>query len=148
MTTQRANGAQARGGYRPLLLIHFAATVMAVVDFMVFHVAAVGLAIAIYYGVPLVDDAISRNNGDWGWLGIFKIVSPTVTLPGGAVTVLSTYFYARRIQEMEKEKQAAEARAATAEAQVETLKSQLEQATSSRRRNRRRLRNSPSQRER
>ena len=57
--------------------------------------------------------------------------------------MLSTYFYARRIQEIEKEKQAAEARAATAEAQVETLKSQLEQATSSRRRNRRRLRNGP-----
>ena len=117
---------------------------MAVVDFMVFHAAAVGLAIAIYYGVPLVDDAISRNNGDWDWLGIFKIVSPTVTLPGGAVTVLSTYFYARRIQEMEKEKQAAEVRAATAEAQVQTLKAQLEQATAPRRRNRRRLRNGPS----
>ena len=149
MTTQRADGAQARGGYRPLLLVHFAATVMAVVDFMVFHAAAVGLATAIYYGVPVADDAISRNSSDWDWLGIFKIVSPTVTLPGGAVTVLSTYFYARRIQEVEKEKQAAEARAATAEAQVEALKSQLDQATSSsRRRNRRRLRNGPSQRER
>ncbi len=149
MTTQRADGAQARGGYRPLLLVHFAATVMAVVDFMVFHAAAVGLATAIYYGVPVADDAISRNSADWDWLGIFKIVSPTVTLPGGAVTVLSTYFYARRIQEVEKEKQAAEARAATAEAQVEALKSQLDQATSSsRRRNRRRLRNGPSQRER
>jgi type VI protein secretion system component VasK len=144
MMSQQPDGSQTRGGYRPLLIVHFAAAIMAVVDFMVFHAAAVGLAIAIYYGVPLVDDAISRNNGDWDWLGIFKIVSPTVTLPGGAVTVLSTYFYARRIQEMEKEKQAAEVRAATAEAQVQTLKAQLEQATAPRRRNRRRLRNGPS----
>ena len=155
MTTQRADGAQARGGYRPLLIVHFAAAVMAVVDFMVFHAAAVGLAIAIYYGVPLVDDAISRNSEDWDWLGIFKIVSPTVTLPGGAVTVLSTYFYARRIQEMEKEKQEAqearrdaEARATTAEAQLEAMKAQMGQPVTSRRRNRRRLRNGPSQRER
>lgn len=146
--SQQPDGAQTRGGYRPLLIVHFAATVMAVVDFMVFHAAAVGLAIAIYYGVPLIDDAISRNNGDWDWLGIFKIVSPTVTLPGGAVTVLSTYFYARRIQEMEKEKQAAEARAATAEAQLEVLKAQMERTATSSRRNRRRLRNGPSRRSR
>jgi type VI protein secretion system component VasK len=146
MMSQQPDGSQTRGGYRPLLIVHFAAAIMAVVDFMVFHAAAVGLAIAIYYGVPLVDDAISRNNGDWDWLGIFKIVSPTVTLPGGAVTVLSTYFYARRIQEMEKEKQEAEEARRDAEAQVQILKAQLEQANAPRRRNRRRLRNGTSRR--
>ena len=140
-------------------LIHFATALMAVVDFILFHAVAVALTIAIYFGVPLLDDAIGRSAASWNWLGIFKIVGPTVTVPGGAVTVLSAYFYARRIQEMEKEKeeaerreqeteqqrQEAEVRAATAEAQVETLKSQLEQSTSSsRRRNRRRLRNGTS----
>ena len=125
-------------GRRPLLLIHFAAALMAMVDFMVFHIAAVGLTIAIYFGVPLIGDAINQDVADWNWLGIFKIVSPTVTLPGGAVTVLSTYFYARRIQEIEKEKQEVEKGRQEAEAQVQTLKAQLEQATAPRGRNRRR----------
>ena len=108
MATRRADAAHSSAGRRPLLLIHFAAALMAVVDFMVFHIAAVGLAIAIYLGVPLLDDAITKPAADWNWLALFKIVSPTVTVPGGAVTVLSTYFYARRVQEIEKEKQQAE----------------------------------------
>ncbi len=145
---------------------------MAVVDFILFHAVAVGLTIAIYFGVPLLDDAIGRSVASWNWLGIFKIVGPTVTVPGGAVTVLSAYFYARRLQEMEKEKEETEQQRQEearlrqdaererqeaeqqrqeeahlrqeAEAQVQTLKAQLEQATSSPRRNRRRLRNGPS----
>ena len=133
-------------------LIHFATALMAVVDFILFHAVAVGLTIAIYFGVPLLDDAIGRSAASWNWLGIFKIVGPTVTVPGGAVTVLSAYFYARRLQEMEKEKEETEQQRQEearlrqdAEAQVQTLKAQLEQATSSsRRRNRRRLRNGPS----
>ena len=139
-------------------LIHFATALMAVVDFVLFHAVAVGLTIAIYFGVPLLDDAIGRSAASWNWLGIFKIVGPTVTVPGGAVTVLSAYFYARRLQEMEKEKEEAERREQEteqqrqeearrrqeAEAQVQTLKAQLEQATSSPRRNRRRLRNDSS----
>ena len=56
----------------------------------------------------MLDDSIARDSQNWNWLAILRIISPTVTLPGGAVTVLSTYFYARRIQEIEKEKQAAE----------------------------------------
>ena len=161
-------------GHWSLLLIHFATAFLAVVDFILFHIAAAGLAIAIYLGIPLLDDAIGNNAANWTWLGIFRIVGPTVTLPGGAVTVLSTYFYARRIQEIEKEKQAAEkgrqeearlrqeaekgrqeeahlrqeeARLRQeAEAQVEILKAQLEQTTARphRQRRRRRLRNGAS----
>ena len=52
--------------------------------------------------------------------------------------MFTAYFYARRIQEMEKEKQAAETRAATAEKKLQILKAQLEQANAPRRRNRRR----------
>ena len=146
-------------------LTHFATALMAVVDFIVFHAVAVGLTTAIYSGIPLLDDAIDRSSVEWNWLGIFKIVGPTVTVPGGAVTVLSAYFYARRLQEMEKEKEETEHQRQEearlrqdaererqeeahlrqeAEAQVQTLKAQLEQATApSRRRNRRRLRNGP-----
>ena len=139
---------------------------------VVFHVAAVGLTLAIYFGIPLLDDSISRDSQNWNWLAILRIISPTITLPGGAVTVLSTYFYARRIQEMEKEKQAAEiarleaekgqqeearrreeeARRREEEAhlrqqaedEVRRLNAQLEQATASRH-NRRRLRNDASE---
>ena len=134
-------------GRGSMFMVHFAAALLAVVDFILFHVAAVALTLAIYFTIPILDDAISRGSPDWRWLGIFQIVSPTVTISGGAVTVLSTYFYARRIQEMEKKNQEAELRAATAEAQLEAIKSQGQGATR-RRRNRRRLRNSPSWRER
>ncbi|MDE2787537.1 MAG: hypothetical protein OXL37_12860 [Chloroflexota bacterium] len=155
-------------------LIHFATALMAVVDFILFHAVAVGLTIAIYFGIPQLDDAISQSAAEWSWLGIFKIVGPTVTVPGGAVTVLSAYFYARRLQESEEQRQEeAQARQEEArlrqeaererqeseeqrqeearrrqeaEAQVETLKAQLEQATTPPRRNRRRLRNGPSRR--
>ena len=148
-----------------LLWIHFAAVLLAVVDFMVFHVAAVGLTLAIYFGIPLLDDSISRDSQNWNWLAILRIISPTVTLPGGAVTVLSTYFYARRMQELEKEKQAAEIARLEAEKgqqeesrrreeearlrqqaedEVRRLNAQLEQATASRH-NRRRLRNDASE---
>ena len=160
MTSQRTEASRPSvRSHRPLPVVHFAAALLAVVDFILFHLVAVGLVVAIYFGVPLLDDAISRDVANWNWLGIFKIVGPTVTVPGGAVTVLSAYFYARRTQEAERReqeaerqrqeetqaRQEAEARAATAEAQVETLKSQLEQAiSSSRRRNRRRLRNGAS----
>ena len=122
--------------------MHFATALMAVVDFIVFHAVVVGLTVAIYFGIPQLDDAIGRSAASWNWLGIFKIVGPTVTVPGGAVTVLSTYFYARRIQEMEKKNQEAELRAATAEARLEAIKSQGQGATRRRRnrRNRRSLR--------
>ena len=135
-----------------MFLVHFAAALLAVVDFILFHVAAVALTLAIYFTIPILDDAISRGSPDWRWLSIFQIVSPTVTISGGAVTVLSTYFYARRIQEMEKKNQEAERarqeeaqarqeearRRQEAETQVQTLKAQLEQAVAPRRRNRRR----------
>ena len=152
MASAHENMAPRSGVHWSMPLIHFATALMAVVDFILFHAVAVGLTIAIYFGVPLLDDAIGRSAASWNWLGIFKIVGPTVTVPGGAVTVLSAYFYARRLQEMEKEKEEAERREQEteqqrqeearrrqeAEAQVQTLKAQLEQATSSPRRNRRR----------
>ena len=152
MASAHANTPPRSGGHRSVPLIHFATALMAVVDFIVFHAVAVGLTIAIYFGIPQLDDAIGRSAASWNWLGIFKIVGPTVTVPGGAVTVLSAYFYARRLQEAEKEKQE-EARLRQeetrlrqeAETQVQVLKTQLEQVTAPRhRRHRRRLRNGAS----
>ncbi len=172
MASRRGNVARHSGGHRSIPLIHFATALMAVVDFIVFHAVAVGLTVAIYFGIPQLDDAIGRSAASWNWLGIFKIVGPTVTVPGGAVTVLSAYFYARRIQEAERREQEAEQQRQEearlrqdaererqeaeqqrqeeargrreAEAQVQTLKAQLEQAVPPRRRNRRRLRDGSS----
>ena len=52
--------------------------------------------------------------------------------------MLSTYFYAKRIQEAEKERQEAEMGQREAEAQLQALKAQLERAGEPRRRHRRR----------
>ena len=132
-----------------MLLEHIGAILLALADFVLFQVVATLLCVAIYFTIPALDASIRQDGAEWRWIDIFRIVSPTFTVSGGAVTVLTSYFFARKSQEEAKLRQEAEARAATAEAQVQTLKSQLEQATAPpRRRNRRRLRNGPSQRER
>ena len=148
------------GGRVSLLLEHIGAILLALADFVLFQVVATLLCVAIYFTIPALDASIRQDGAEWRWIDIFRIVSPTFTVSGGAVTVLTSYFFARKSQEEAKLRQeeenllqrlrlGAEARAATAEAQVQTLKSQLEQATAPpRRRNRRRLRNGPSQRER
>jgi hypothetical protein len=69
--------------------------------------------------------------------------------------MLTAYFFARKSQEADslrqeeaRLRQEAENARGDAEVQVQILKAQLEQATTPRRRNRRRLRNGPSRRER
>ena len=55
----------------------------AAVDFTFFHVVAAGLAwIAACTGIF----------GDPSWIDVFKIVGPTVAIPGGGLILLSTYF--------------------------------------------------------
>lgn len=134
------------GGSRlSLLLEHFGAILMALTDFVLFQVFATLLCVAIYFTIPALDASIQQDGADWRWIDIFRIVSPTFTVSGGAVTVLTSYFFARKSQEearLRQEearlRQEAEVRASTAEAQLEALKSQMGQATSPRRRNRRR----------
>ena len=103
----------------------------------------------------MLDDSIVRGGPSWTWIRIFQIVSPTITLPGGIVTVLSSYYFARRAQEetrrVEAEAQRADVEAQkaqqeallrqAAEAEVQTLKAQLAQAQTPPRSRRRRLRN-------
>ena len=158
---QNANTPSSNLGSRSLLLHHFAAALLVVVDFILFHTSATGMTVAIYYAIPMLDDTITRGGTGWTWIRIFQIVSPTITLPGGVVTVLSTYLYARRIQESERQRQEserlrqeesrlrleesrlrqeAELRATAAEAELRLLKAQQEPANGSRRRRRRRLR--------
>lgn len=135
-----------------MLLEHFGAILMALTDFVLFQAVATLLTVAIYFTIPALDASIRPGGADWRWIDIFRIVSPTFTVSGGAVTVLTSYFFARKSQEEAKLRQEAERerqeeahRRQQAEAQVQTLKAQLEQATAPRRRrHRRRLRNGAS----
>ncbi len=147
-----------------MLLEHIGAILLALADFVLFQTVATLLCVAIYFTIPALDASIRQDGADWRWIDIFRIVSPTFTVSGGAVTVLTSYFFARKSQEEAKLRQEAEQQRQEearrrqeaeqqrqeearlrqeAEAQVETLKTQLEQATSPRR-NRRRLRNGAS----
>ncbi|MCY4558402.1 MAG: hypothetical protein OXF79_18915 [Chloroflexi bacterium] len=155
VTSRNSDTSSAGNGRASLLLEHFGAILMALTDFVLFQTVAVLLCVAIYFTIPALDASIRQGGDDWNWIDIFRIVSPTFTVSGGAVTVLTSYFFARKSQEEArlrqeeaKLRQEAETRAATAEAQLEALKSQMGQPVTSRRRNRRRLRNGPSQRER
>ena len=123
---------------------------MALADFVLFQAVATLLTVSIYFTIPALDASIRQGGADWRWIDIFRIVSPTFTVSGGAITVLTSYFFARKSQEEARLRQEeaklrleAEIRAATAEAQLEAFKSQGQGATR-RRRNRRRLRNGPS----
>ena len=148
----RPAAAARRDGDGKLLAVHFATVVLVVVDFVMFQAAAAGVTAAIYYTVPGLDAGIMRGESSWTWIRIFQIVSPTITLPGGAATMLSSYFLARRAQEesrraqeesqrAQEESQRAQEqarRADAAEARAENLQAQLERSRSPRRR---RLRN-------
>ena len=93
-------------GAGKLLAVHFATALLVVVDFIMFQVAAAGATAAIYYTVPALDSGIMRGESSWTWIRIFQIVSPTITLPGGVATVLSSYFLARRAQQVENQARA------------------------------------------
>jgi len=154
-----AGSPSAGGGRLSLLLEHFGAILMALTDFVLFQAVATLLTVAIYFTIPALDASIRPGGADWRWIDIFRIVSPTFTVSGGAVTVLTSYFFARKSQESDRlrqeearlrreaeRKSQEEARLRQeAEARVQTLEAQLERATAPRhRRHRRRLRNGPS----
>lgn len=137
-----------------LILTHFAITLLYLIDFLIFQAAAAGATLAIYTAIPTLHPGVNPDDPAWSWIRIFQIVSPAITLPGGAATVLSSYIFARRAQEeirlreeAEKERQeearrrqAAEKAQQEAEAEIRLLKAQLAQVNAPRRR-RRHLRN-------
>ena len=63
-----------------LLLQHLGASLIAVVDFVLFQATAIGLTIAVYFAIPLLDSSISQNSVNWNWIKIFQIISPTITV--------------------------------------------------------------------
>ena len=82
-----------------LLLTHFAITLLYLIDFLIFQAAAAGATLAIYTAIPVLHTGVSPDDPSWNWIRIFQIVSPAITLPGGVATVLSSYIFARRVQE-------------------------------------------------
>ena len=77
---------------------------------------AVGATTAIYHLAPLLEAGQPQGFDDW--IDIFQVVGPMLTLPGGAVIVLSTWLMTRWVRRTERRAAAAEAAAAEARANV------------------------------
>ena len=79
---------------------------------------AVGATTAIYHLAPLLEAGQPQGFDDW--IDIFQVVGPMLTLPGGAVIVLSTWLMTRWVRRTERRAAAAEAAAAEARANAAT----------------------------
>ena len=125
-----ANPPPSASGTESLVWVHTKATLVVVLEFIALQVVAVGLATGIYSLIPLLDLEFNRGFDDW--MRAFQILSPTLSISGGAAIVLSSYFFHKLAREAdqraaEANQQAAEAnqRAAVAEAAIEQLKAEL-----------------------
>ena len=120
-----------------LLWSHIAATLLTVAEFSLLQAVAIGLTTVVYLIAPELD--AKAQPGFTEWLRVFQIVSPPLTVSGGAAIVISSYIYAKRAQEYyeiaaqereraaEERKRAAEDRdrAERAEAEVARLTERL-----------------------
>ena len=82
---------------RGLLWSHLAATLLTVAEFVLLQAVAIGLTTVVYWIAPELD--AKAQPGFSEWLRVFQIVSPTLTVSGGAAIVISSYIYAKRAQE-------------------------------------------------
>lgn len=94
--------------------------VVLVVELALLQALALAVATGIYHLVPLLD--VGQPKGFASWLSLFQVVSPSLTLPGGAAIVLSTWLLARRAQRAEQMQRAAERRADAAEANAAAVR--------------------------
>ena len=131
-------------GSESLIWVHVKATLVVLLEFIALQLVAVGLASGIYSLIPLLDLDFQRGFDDW--MRAFQILSPTLSISGGAAIVLSSYFFHKLAREAdqraaeanqqaaEANQQAAEAnqRAAVAEAAIEQLKAELAELRSER----------------
>ena len=100
--------------------------VVLVVELVLLQALALAVATGIYHLVPLLD--VGQPKGFDSWLSLFQVVSPSLTLPGGAAIVLSTWLLARRAQRAEQMQRAAERRADAAEANAAAGKERIDMA--------------------
>ena len=105
------------------------------VELLLLQGFAVGATTGIYHLAPLLEVGQPQEFEDW--LDIFQVVGPMLTLPGGAVIVLSTWLMTRWVRRTERRAAAAVAeanatvaaekkRADAAEATVAALQAEVE----------------------
>ena len=101
---------------------------------------AIGATTGIYHLAPQLDVGSPRGFRDW--LTILQVVSATLTLPGGAAIVLSTWLAGQRANAAQQEAKKWQDAAVAAQSEISDLKAQNAalQAKVERRRGRRRLR--------
>ena len=128
--TAGAGSQSDRPGAEPLLWAHAKATLVVVLEFTALQFVAVGLATGIYSLIPLLDLDFERRFDDW--MRAFQILSPTLSISGGAAIVLSSYFFHKlareadqRAAEANQRAERAEQERAASQAVIEELQSEL-----------------------
>ena len=106
-----------------LVASHIVVTLLLVVEFILLQAVAVGVTTVVYSFIPTVDASAQPNFDDWR--RIFQVVSPTLTLSGGAGIVLSSILFHWQAQ---KERQRAEEVRAEAQAEVQAAQAAAQKA--------------------
>ena len=102
---------------------HVVVTLLLVVEFILLQAVAVGIATVIYSYIPTLDAGAQPNFDDWR--RIFQVVSPAVTVSGGAGIVLSSILFHWQAQ---RERQRAEAIRAEAQTEVQAAREAAQEA--------------------
>ena len=110
------------GGYRTLLAAHLAATALVLLEFALLQALATGITSAIYALAPALDSGAPLKFAEWE--RIFRVISPTITVSGGAGIVLSSIIYARQAQKAQNEAAIAREQATAAREQVNAAREQ------------------------
>ena len=107
-----------------LVASHVVVTLLLVVEFILLQAVAVGITTVIYSYIPTLDAGAQPDFDDWR--RIFQVVSPAVTISGGAGIVLSSIIFHWQAQrERQRTEEArAEAQASAQEAQAAALEAQ------------------------
>ena len=108
-----------------LLWVHIAVTLLTAAEFILLQAIAGGLTTAVYLIAPLLDADVAP--GFSHWIRVFQIVSPTITVTGGAAIVISSYIYAKKAQEAYDFAFDAVERAGKADALVEQANARADQ---------------------
>lgn len=127
--TAGANPQPGRPGTEPLLWTHAKATLVVVLEFTALQFVAVGLATGIYSLIPLLDLDFKRTFDDW--MRAFQILSPTLSISGGAAIVLSSYFFHKQAREADQNAAEANQRAAEASQKAAQASQSAEEARQS-----------------
>ena len=118
------------GGLASLVGWHAAVTLLLVTEFILLQAVAVGITTVVYSLIPALDAGAQPSFDDWRRL--FQVVSPTLTISGGAGIVLSSILFARQAQ-LERQNaeiavQAANAETQEARAETQEVREKMQEA--------------------